>query len=133
MKTGALIDRGIGFGQRKRGNLYIELLGGLINHLVGAMHGAEWCGEWAAGSVFKTLARRQGWLLPDHAGALNFFDFAHSVGDHPMAAHELHRFPALIGNRYRIQKKPLAIARAGTRRVVLRLDAHADVSGCCFG
>ena len=109
-----LINRGIGLGQRERGNLYVELLGGLIQHLVGAMHGAEWRGERAAGSVFKTLARRQGGLLADHTGALHFFDFAHSVRDHPMTANELHRFFALVRNRHRVQKKPLAIAGART-------------------
>jgi hypothetical protein len=127
-----LIHGAVRFGQRKGRDLDIKLIGRLIDHLVGSMHWSKGSREGTAWGVFKALAGSEHGLFANDARTLDLFHFSHAVGDNPMAAHELHCVVAFVRNVDGVKKKPLTVLRAGAARVILRLDAHPDVSCCGF-
>jgi hypothetical protein len=128
-----LVDDAVGFREREGRDLDIELLVILVGHLVGAVHGPERSCEGTARRVLKISARRQNGLIANDTGALDFFHFSHAVGDDPMAADELDRVAAFVRDADRVEKKPQILIRSGAARVILRMDADADVFGCGFG
>ena len=71
-------------------------------------------------------------LLADDARAFDFLDVAGRVGDDPVAAEELHRLVAFVGDAHGVVEEPLALKRLRVLRRVLRLDLDAHVVGDGF-
>ena len=87
---------GVGTVEREGGIADIE---GPRRHLhkpIAAGHDARWRRQRASGGVTEALARREGRLFADDAGATDFFQLSVGVGDPPMAMRELRRALAEI-------------------------------------
>ena len=72
-------------------------------------------------------------LLADDARAFDFLGVAGRVGDDPVAAEELHRLLAFVGDAHGVVEEPLVLKRLRVFRRVLRLDFDPDVVGDGLG
>src|SRR5208282_4671203 len=99
----------VGTVERESRNLNIEILAGLVFHLIAARHDARRSRERRTAGVFEGVAGFEPRLLADHARAAHFKQLASRVGDAPMAAHQLYGLGAVIFDRHVVGPDELAI------------------------
>src|SRR5499427_7876491 len=127
----ASIDRSLPLWgiERKRRNIYVELLAGRGHHAVGSGHETGRRGERHAAGIFEILARLEHRLLAHHAGAAHLLQAAVRVGDAPMARLELNGLAAAIGERDGIGPEEIAVLGRGTLGQEARGRSDLDLAG----
>src|SRR5262252_11209730 len=127
----ASIDRSLPLWgiERKRRNIYVELLAGRGHHAVGSGHETGRRGERHAAGIFEILTRLEHWLLAHHAGAADLLQAALRVGDAPMPRLELDGLAAEIGKRDGISPEEIAVLGRGTLRQEARGRRDLNLAG----
>src|SRR5262252_540031 len=127
----ASIDRSLPLWgiERKRRNIYVELLAGRGHHAVGSGHETGRRGERHAAGIFEILARLEHWLLAHHAGAAHLLQAALRIGDAPMPRLELDGLAAEIGKRDGIGPEEIAVLGRRTLGQKARGRRDLDLAG----
>src|SRR5687768_9012136 len=97
--------------EREGGDLRVEAVARVGDHLIAALHDPERRAERAPGGVLEGLSRLEGRLLADDAGTADFLDVTGPVSDEPVACQQLHRLGTVVGNGDGIEEEPLALRR----------------------
>src|SRR5260221_157246 len=113
--------------QRKRGNIDVERLAALRDHLVAAGHKAGCGWKRHAAGVFEALAGSEDGLLSDNALASDFLVAAGSVGNDPMPGFELDGLVTRINDDDGVgpKKTPVFRRRALGQKVWLNGDFNS--------
>src|SRR5688572_23531666 len=109
--------------ERERRNHGVEVLAVRGHHLVAALHRPDRGTQRAVTRVFELPARRQHWILANHAAALHLRYLTLGVRDGPLARNQLCRLRADIGDPDVILEDVLIL----TRRTPLGQELAADL------
>ena len=116
----------VGLSEGEGGDLRIELLAVLGDHLVGSVHGPKRGVEGAAGGVAERLAGPEDRLLADDARSADVLLLTLGVGDDPVPRDQLDGLTSLVGDGDMVDVHPAMLAGVGSGRQVLglNLDKH---------
>src|SRR5215471_993828 len=121
-----LVDR-VRLVERERGDLDVEVVAFLGDHLIRAAHDARGRLQLAARGVLERLARPQQRLLADDAPTAHFLGMAGRVGNNPVPAQQLDVVVAFIADADRVGEKPLVVEGLGPICGERRFYFHAHV------